>query len=102
MKNPFYKFLLMGTLLLSATSCSDDNTENPGTPSFKISTRAADNYEIIVAESAKEGEEVSLIVTPAEGLEVVSVLYNESPCTFVSSEAETNAAHYSFIMPPAM
>lgn len=99
MKNPFYKFLLMGTLLLSATSCSDDNTENPGTPSFKISTRAADNYEIIVAESAKEGEEVSLIVTPAEGLEVVSVLYNESPCTFVSSEAETNAAHYSFIMP---
>lgn len=99
MKKPFYKFLLMGALLLGVTSCSDDNTESSSTPSFAISVPTAENYEILVADKAKEGDEVSLVVTPADGMEVVSVFYNDSPCTFVSSEAETNAAQYTFVMP---
>ncbi|WP_308501668.1 hypothetical protein [uncultured Alistipes sp.] len=79
MKNPFYKFLLMGALLLGVTSCSDDNTESSSTPSFAISVPTAENYEILVADKAKEGDEVSLVVTPADGMEVVSVFYNDSP-----------------------
>lgn len=52
-----------------------------------------------MAESAKAGDEVPLSIVPAEGLEIVTVHYNEEPCTFVSSDAETNTFNYTFTMP---
>jgi hypothetical protein len=52
-----------------------------------------------VAESAKAGDEVPLSIVPAEGMEIVTVHYNEEPCTFVSSDAETNTFNYTFTMP---
>lgn len=98
MSNPFYKFLLMGALLTFAAGCSDDNTES-NAPSFAITAPTSENYQVTVAESAKAGDEVSLAVIPSEGMEIVSVHYNEEPCTFVSSDAETNTYNYSFTMP---
>lgn len=99
MKNFFHNFLLMGALLLGATGCSEDNAESSANPSYKITVPASDQYEIIVSETAKEGEELQLIVIPAEGLQVTSVLYNGQPCTYVYTEADTNAAQYTFVMP---
>lgn len=52
-----------------------------------------------MAESAKAGDEVPLSIVPAEGMEIVTVHYNEEPCTFVSSDAETNTFNYTFTMP---
>lgn len=57
------------------------------------------NYQVTVAESAKAGDEVPLSIVPAEGMEIVTVHYNEEPCTFVSSDAETNTFNYTFTMP---
>lgn len=52
-----------------------------------------------MAESAKAGDEGPLSIVPAEGMEIVTVHYNEEPCTFVSSDAETNTFNYTFTMP---
>ena len=52
-----------------------------------------------MAESAKAGDEVPLSIVPAEGMEIVTVHNNEEPCTFVSSDAETNTFNYTFTMP---
>ncbi len=52
-----------------------------------------------MAESAKAGDEVPLSIVPAESMEIVTVHYNEEPCTFVSSDAETNTFNYTFTMP---
>lgn len=97
MKNPFYKLLLMSALLLGATSCSEDDTESAS--SFSITAPTSENYQLSVAKSAKAGDEVSLTILPAEGLEVASVLYNENPCTLILSDPENHAATYSFTMP---
>ena len=32
-------------------------------------------------------------------MEIVTIHYNEEPCTFVSSDAETNTFNYTFTMP---
>lgn len=98
MKNPFLKFLLMGALLAGAAGCSEDNTEGAA-PSFAITVPTSENYQVTVAESAKAGDEVPLSIVPAEGMEIVTVHYNEEPCTFVSSDAETNTFNYTFTMP---
>lgn len=98
MKNPFLKFLLMGALLAGAAGCSEDDTE-ASAPSFSITAPTSEDYQVTVAESAKAGDEVPLSIVPAEGMEIVTVHYNEEPCTFVSSDAETNTFNYTFTMP---
>lgn len=88
----------MGALLAGAAGCSEDNTEGAA-PSFAITVPTSENYQVTVAESAKAGDEVPLSIVPAEGMEIVTVHYNEEPCTFVSSDAETNTFNYTFTMP---
>lgn len=101
MSKLLHRFLLMGALLMCAAGCSDDKTEDSTAPSFSITVPASEFYQATVAESAKAGDVVPLSIKMTEGMEIVSVHYNEEPCTFTSSDAETNTFNYEFTMPEA-
>lgn len=67
--------------------------------SYSITAEKSDQYEVEVADSAIEGDEVAVKVTVNDGLDlkVVSVSFNDDACQFVSMDG--NVYNYSFVMP---
>lgn len=71
----------------------DDGKEDPKEPTFAITAQTSEFYEIEFPESAKEGEDVTVTVTPVEGVTIVGVRYNSKKADLVEGNT------YTFEMP---
>lgn len=66
-------------------------------PSFPITWNECDSYTVEAPAEARANEEVSVTVTPAEGVVINGLMYNDNGCTLVSSEGGKSV--FSFTMP---
>ena len=83
---------------LLAFSCEKPDTpeppqEEPETPSYSITATESEFYKIDFPESAKEGEDVTVTVTPVDNVTIVGVRYNSKKADLVEENV------YTFQMP---
>ena len=67
--------------------------EEPETPSYSITATESEFYKIDFPESAKEGEDVTVTVTPVDNVTIVGVRYNSKKADLVEENV------YTFQMP---
>ena len=83
---------------LLAFSCEKPDTpeppqEEPETPAYGITATESEFYNIDFPESAKEGEDVTVTVTPVDNVTIVGVRYNSKKADLVEENV------YTFQMP---
>ena len=71
----------------------DDGKEDPKEPTYTITAQTSEFYSLEFPESAKEGEDVTVTVTPVEGVTIVGVRYNSKKADLVEGNT------YTFEMP---
>lgn len=95
----FKVFAILGVTSALAFSCKEkENFENEELL-YEISVTETDKVSVDVQEISAAGKEIPVTVTVAEGaeLKVTSVLFNGTPCEFVSEDG--NVYKYKFTMP---
>lgn len=95
----FKVLAILGVTSVLAFSCKEkENFENEDLL-YEISVAETDQISVDVQELSTAGKEIPVTVTLAEGaeLKITSVLFNETPCEFVSENG--NVYKYKFTMP---
>ena len=72
---------------------NEDGKEEPQEKTHSITGPTSDFYQVDFPESAKEGETVTVTVTPVENVNIVAVRYNKKKADLVKENV------YSFEMP---